>query len=317
MYEGAFGERLGRSFHIGSPPTLQSRTMLGSRLAVTELRIDKAGYGMTSPMGSDDAYLICLNLKQQTTHELWCDGRSVCSSAYGAGSTYLLDLRRDPIAYIGEPMHSLYFYMPRKAIGEAGAEISHSNTSDIALSPGKCFNDSIITSIGQTLLPIFRSQSALHQPLVDHLLQGLCAYLSLNYGGPPITRAIVKGALAPWQQRLVSQMIRERIFEGISIVELAKACRLSAGALVRGFKKSTGVSPHQWLLHRRIDQAIELMSDPDTSLAQIAYSTGFSDQSHFSRVFAQKIGVTPGAWRKSSASSRKTKNTQLLADALS
>jgi AraC-like DNA-binding protein len=103
-------------------------------------------------------------------------------------------------------------------------------------------------------------------------------------------------------------MMRERIFEGISITELAEACGLSAGALVRGFKKSTGVSPHQWLLHRRIDLAIELMSDPDTSLAQIAFSAGFSDQSHFSRVFAQKMNVTPGAWRKSLACSRKTEN---------
>ena len=308
MYEGAFGERLGRSFHIGSPPTLQSQTMHGSRLAVTELRIDKAGYGMTSPMGIDDAYLICLNLKQQTAHELWCDGRSVCSSAYGAGATYLLDLRRDPIAYIGDPMHSLYFYMPRKAIGEVNAELNHSRTTDIALPTGECFNDSIIMSIGQTLLPIFRGQSILHQPLVDHLLQGLCAYLTLNYGGPSSAIAVVKGALAPWQQHLVSQMMRERIFEGISVTELAKACGLSAGALVRGFKKSTGVSPHQWLLYRRIDLAIELMSEPDTSLAQIAYSAGFSDQSHFSRVFAQKMSVTPGAWRKSLASSRKTEN---------
>jgi len=308
MYEGAFGERLGRSFQISSPPTLQSQTVHGSRLAVTELRIDKAGYGMTSPMGSDDAYLICLNLKQQTAHELWNDGRSVCSSAYGSGSTYLLDLRRDPIAYIGDPLHSLYFYMPRKALGEASAEPNASSTSDIALPPGECFNDSIIMSIGQTLLPIFRRQSVLHQPLVDHLLQGLCAYLSLNYGGSSIASAIVKGALAPWQQRLVSKMMRERIFEGITITELAEACRLSAGALVRGFKKSTGVSPHQWLLNRRIDLAIELMSEPDTSLAQIAFSAGFSDQSHFSRVFTQKMGVTPGAWRKSLASSRKMEN---------
>ena len=308
MYEGAFGERLGRSFQISSPPTLQSQTVHGSRLAVTELRIDKAGYGMTSPMGSDDAYLICLNLKQQTAHELWYDGRSVCSSAYAAGTTYLLDLRRDPIAYIGDPLHSLYFYMPRKVIGEASAEINQSSTGDIALPPGECLNDSIIMSIGQTLLPIFRSQSALHQPLVDHLLQGLCAYLSLNYGGSSIASDVVKGALAPWQQRLVSQMMRERIFDGIAITELAEACGLSAGALVRGFKKSTGVSPHQWLLYRRIDLAIELMSDPDTSLAEIAYSAGFSDQSHFSRVFAQKMSVTPGAWRKSLACTRKTEN---------
>jgi AraC family transcriptional regulator len=305
MYEGAFGERLGRSFQISSPPTLQSQTKRGSRLAVTELRIDKAGYGMTSPMGSDDAYLICLNLKKQTAHELWCNGRSVCSAAYEAGTTYLLDLRRDPFTYIGDPLHSLYFYMPQRAIGEVCEELEDFGAADIALQPGECIKDAIIMSIGQALLPIFRNPAAFHQPLVDHLLQGLCAYLALNFSGSSTTNAIVKGTLAPWQQRLVTQMMRERLFEGISITELAEACGLSAGALVRGFKKSTGVSPHQWLLYRRIDLAIELMSSRDTSLAQIAFNAGFSDQSHFSRVFAQKMGVTPGAWRKSQTSIRR------------
>lgn len=305
MYEGAFGERLARSFQISSPPTLQSQTKRGSRLAVTELRIDKPGYGMTSPMGSDDAYLICLNFKQQTTHELWCDGRSVCSTAYEAGTTYLLDLRRDPFTYIGDPLHSLYFYIPRRAIGEVSEELEDLSAGDIALQPGECIKDSIIMSIGQALLPIFRNPSAFHQPLMDHLIQGLCAHLALNFGRASTRSAIVKGTLAPWQQRRVTQMMRERLFEGISVTELAEACDLSAGALVRGFKKSTGVSPHQWLLYRRIDFAIELMSEPDTSLAQIAFSAGFSDQSHFSRVFTQKMGVTPGAWRKSQACSRK------------
>jgi AraC family transcriptional regulator len=305
MYEGVFGERLGRSFHISGPPTLQSQTKQGRRLAVTELRIDKAGYGTTSPMGSDDAYLICLNLKRQTTHELWCSGRSVCSTAYEAGTTYLLDLRMDPITYIGDPLHSLYFYVPRCALGEAIEEIDSSNATDIALQPGECINDSIIMSIGQILLPIFRKPSVFHQPLVSHLLQGLCGYLALKFGGSATMNTIVKGTLAPWQQRLVSQMMRERLFEGISITELAEACGLSDGALVRGFKKSTGVSPHQWLLYRRIDHAIELMSDSDTTLAQIACHTGFSDQSHFNRVFAQKMGLSPGAWRKSLTFSKK------------
>jgi AraC family transcriptional regulator len=50
------------------------------------------------------------------------------------------------------------------------------------------------------------------------------------------------------------------------------------------------------------------MSDPDTSLVQIAYHTDFSDQSHFSRVFAQEMGVTLGAWRKPRAPSRKTES---------
>ena len=301
MYHGAYGDRLGHSFHLIAPPVLYSRTKRGARLAVTELRIDRGGYGMTSPMGSEDAYLVCLNLRKQRTHELWCDGHSVCSSSYEGGTTYVLDLRRDPIAYIGDPMHSLCFYMPRNAIIEASEELGDGSISGLAVQPGECFLDIIIGSIGQTLLPIFDKAAPANQPLIDHLLQGMCAYMASTYSGSSVRPDIVKGALAPWQQRLVTQMMRDRIFEGISINELAQACGLSTGALARGFKKSTGLSPHQWLLSRRVDLALELMTEPDISLADIAFSSGFSDQSHFSRVFAQKMGVAPGAWRKSLA----------------
>lgn len=305
MYDGAFGDRLGRSFHLNNPPVLHSQTRRGVRLAVTELRIDQVGYGMTSPMGSDDAYLVCLNLRKQSTHELWCDGRSVCSTSYEGGTTYVLDLRRDPIAYIGDPLHSLYFYMPRQAIVEARDEVGTKNMVDLAIQPGDCLRDSIVNSIGQTLLPIFDKAAAANQALVDHLLQGLCAYMASTYGGSSTRPDIVRGALAPWQQRLTTQMMRERIFEGISINELAEACGLSAGALARGFKKSTGLSPHQWLLSRRVDLALELMTDPDISLAEIAFNAGFSDQSHFSRVFMQRMGVAPGAWRKSLVNNKR------------
>jgi AraC family transcriptional regulator len=305
MYHGAFGDRLGRSFHLSDPPVLRSQTRRGARLAVTELRIDKAGYGMTSPMGNDDAYLVCLNLRKQSTHELWCDGRSVCSTSCESGTTYMLDLRRDPIMYIGDPLHSLYFYIPRQAIVEIGEELGKRNVSGLAIHPGECFRDTIVGSIGQTLLPIFNKAPAANQALIDHLLLGLCVYMVSTYSGSSMRSDIVRGALAPWQQKLVTQMMRERIFEGISINEMAEACGLSAGALARGFKKSIGMSPHQWLLSRRVDMALELMADPDISLADIAFNAGFSDQSHFSRVFTQKMGVAPGAWRKSLTNSKR------------
>lgn len=305
MYHGAYGDRLGRSFHLDHPPVLRSRTRRGVPLAVTELRIDRAGYGMTSPIGSEDAYLICLNLRGQSTHELWCDGHNVCSAAYEGGSSYLLDLQRDPITYIGEPLHSLYFYMPRQAIAEACEELGNKHVAGLDVQPGECFRDVIIGRIGQTLLPIFDKTAPANQALINHLLQAACAHVASAYSGCASRPDIVKGTLAPWQQRLVTQMMRERIFEGISINELAEASGLSAGALARGFKKSTGMSPHQWLLSRRVDLALELMAEPDISLAQIAFNAGFSDQSHFSRVFTQKMGVSPGAWRKSLAHARR------------
>jgi AraC family transcriptional regulator len=310
MFRGAYGQRLGRSFRLNNPPVLQVETQQGFRLAVTELRIDRRGYGITGPMGIEDAYLVCLNLLAQSTHELWYNGRSVCSSAYPAGSVYVIDLRCDPMMYIGDLLHSLYFYVPREALYEVigcpecpvGADMP-----DLATPPGRCFHDTIISNIGQILLPIFGGRGRLHQKLVGHLLHALCAHIAAECLGPMQRPEIVRGALAPWRQRAAMQMMRDRILEGVSVAELAEACGISTGGFMRGFKKGTGLSPHQWFLTRRLELALELMADPELSLADIACNAGFSDQSHLSRIFAQKMGVTPAAWRKSQA--RKGRET--------
>ena len=308
MFQSAYGVRLGRSFRLNNPLVLQAETQQGIRLAVTELKIDKPGYGITGPMGVEDAYLICLNLLAQSTHELWYNGRSVCSSAYPAGSVYIVDLRCDPVMYIGDPLHSLYFYVPREALCEVIACPDGSEGADAAelvTPPGHCFHDAIISSIGQTLLPLFGGQGRLHQKLVEHLLNALCAHFAAEYVGATQRPEIVRGALAPWRQRAAMQMMRDRILEGVSVAELAEACGISTGGFMRGFKKGTGLSPHQWLLSRRLELALELMADPEPSLADIACNAGLSDQSHLSRVFAQKMGVTPAAWRKSQVGKRR------------
>jgi AraC family transcriptional regulator len=57
--------------------------------------------------------------------------------------------------------------------------------------------------------------------------------------------------------------------------------------------------PHRWLLSLRVGRAKELMLGTNASLAEIAQASGFSDQSHFTRVFAGIARVSPGAWRRS------------------
>ena len=81
------------------------------------------------------------------------------------------------------------------------------------------------------------------------------------------------------------------------------ACRSTledptVSSLTRGFKASLGVSPHNWLLNRRIALAQRLIYDGDTPLSEVAASCGFSDQSHLTRVFIRKVGSSPGAWRR-------------------
>ncbi|MBO9670730.1 MAG: helix-turn-helix transcriptional regulator [Sphingobium sp.] len=59
-----------------------------------------------------------------------------------------------------------------------------------------------------------------------------------------------------------------------------------------------GLAPHQWLLAQRALSAKEGLLDPALSLDAVAKVCGFADQSHFTRLFLQIEGVTPGRWRK-------------------
>ncbi len=59
-----------------------------------------------------------------------------------------------------------------------------------------------------------------------------------------------------------------------------------------------GVAPHRSLLNRRVELAKDLLRSRASSLSEIALRCGFADQSHFTRVFTRRAGVSPGAWRR-------------------
>jgi transcriptional regulator GlxA family with amidase domain len=80
--------------------------------------------------------------------------------------------------------------------------------------------------------------------------------------------------------------------------DLAKACDLSVRQFTRAFRQSTGLAPHQWLVQRRLEKAKSLLKGTRLSLADVASDCGFADQSHFTRVFTNAVGATPGEWRR-------------------
>ncbi len=78
----------------------------------------------------------------------------------------------------------------------------------------------------------------------------------------------------------------------------AAACGLPLGRFARAFRETVGMPPYRWLRGFRVERAKELLLASKLALAQIAYDCGFADQSHFTRVFTQVVGTTPGAWRR-------------------
>ena len=91
--------------------------------------------------------------------------------------------------------------------------------------------------------------------------------------------------------------IQANLDRDIHIGELAAAAGLSLFHFAKLFKRSTGSSPHQYILHLRLKRAKWLLRKTETSLSEVALQAGFADQSHLTNVFRRFIGVTPSKFR--------------------
>ena len=131
---------------------------------------------------------------------------------------------------------------------------------------------------------------------VEGLLTALFARLSAT--GRPEGAEMRSGGLTPRQLQLVKDFIAEKVTENIGLSELTDLVGLSRSQFGRSFKASTGKSPHRWHQEERLNLAKALLRDPHRSLVDVALTAGFSEQSHFNRVFRSLTGVTPGAWRR-------------------
>ena len=106
-----------------------------------------------------------------------------------------------------------------------------------------------------------------------------------------------RGGLPPAAMRRVHDYIDAHLSDSIELVELSAIAGLSVFHFAREFKHSAGVTPHHYLVRRRVERAKELLAGTDLSLSAIAFATGFSDQSHLTRHFRQIVGTTPGQFR--------------------
>ena len=96
----------------------------------------------------------------------------------------------------------------------------------------------------------------------------------------------------------MTEYITEHLSETVTLKDLAEITRLSQSHLGRAFKMSTGFSLHRWQLNARVAKAQELLLSHSLPHVQIALATGFSEQSHFSRVFKKLVGKSPAAWQR-------------------
>jgi AraC family transcriptional regulator len=108
--------------------------------------------------------------------------------------------------------------------------------------------------------------------------------------------------LLPKILRRIQERIEAELNRQLSLDALAKESGYSRAHFLRMFRVATGLTPHQYVLERRLNRAQQLLKQKQTALADIAVACGFSSQTHMTDSFRNHLGITPGEYRRSFSS---------------
>jgi AraC family transcriptional regulator len=104
------------------------------------------------------------------------------------------------------------------------------------------------------------------------------------------------GGLAPGQVRRLIEYMDAHLASDVGLGELADAAGLSRFHLIRAFKKTTGKTPYQFLLQRRVERARQLLERGRSTIQEIARAVGYKNTSRFISAFRRLEGTTPGSF---------------------
>ena len=293
---GAYGDGLTKHFRVDASSHLVTGAPRKSKLAVTRVRRDTPGHGMTSPLPAEPAFSVLLQLRDCPKRELFIRGRSVFRGGYGARTTSIVDLEQAPTANLESPFDTVHFYVSRAALAEIADDHGAPRIDTLTCERGVF--DPTVWHLGEALLPALERPAEVGAMYAAHLLLSAHTYFAYAFGGMRQPNNSRRGSLAPWQVRCATEFMIDRLGEDISLSEPAAVCGLSPNYFARAFKQSVGTPPHRWLLLQRVLRSKSLLRDADRPLSEIASACGFADQSHFTRVFTSVVGTSPGAWRK-------------------
>lgn len=158
--------------------------------------------------------------------------------------------------------------------------------------------DSLVPNIGLALLANADSENAAGRLYTDSLIQTLTLHLLKNYSTASFTEKARNGGLSGYKLRRVEEFINENLDADLSLAEIAEIADLSQFHFARTFRQTTGLTPQQYLMRRRIERAKELLAKNDLPIVEISLRTGFKNQSHFTTLFRKFTKFTPKTWRE-------------------
>jgi len=274
---------------------LLARTASIAPIGFTRLFSDSALSVPAKDVPSENAFSLHVALKP-TAVDLWIDGKHRLTKSAAPGDAFLFDLRSNPVSQIHEAFDVVRFYISQASLEELAEEGNGKVRGLVSARLGQ--QDRVLHGLATALLDRIETPDEKSTLFIDHIALAFHAHVTGTYGDAAAVPALPVGQLAPWQLRRAIDFLMAHLDGDPTIAELAGQCGLSSGYFARAFRRTTGVTAHQWLMRKRVERAQHLLLRGRLGLAEVAIICGFADQSHLSRVFTKFIGTSPGRWRQ-------------------
>ena len=159
--------------------------------------------------------------------------------------------------------------------------------------------DDAVKHIGLAMLAEMEAGGAGGRVYGDSLATALATHLLRNHGTSPSQGvADHRGGLPMSTLRRVTDFVNDNLSEDLGLSEMAGVANLSQYHFSRQFKRSTGITPHQYVIQRRVKRARELLASTDLSVGDVASAVGFTHQSHLAHHVRRHFGVAPSSLRR-------------------
>lgn len=186
-------------------------------------------------------------------------------------------------------------YLEPALITRLTADVAGVNGLDLV--PQFKLNDPLIYQIGIALKTKLETNGVWDRLYAESMAMAISAQLIQQYSTRHLKVRNYASGLSQARLQQAIEYIREHLAQNPSITEIAEIVEMSPFYFSRLFKQSTGLTPHQYLLRCRIEQAKQLLKATNLSIATIATQVGFVDQSHLARHFKRQVGVPPNQFR--------------------
>lgn len=215
--------------------------------------------------------------------------------AAGPGTTFVLPRGTvDEINWNG-PTHRIAAAIHPRLLTNALEETAHER--EIELAEHWHLTDPHIMAVLVAMRTDLEAGSPAGPMYGESLANALAVYLLKRYAARPRIPVVYAGGLPRYRLRRVIDYIEENLSGDLTLARLAAVAGMSPHYFAELFRHSTGRAPHQYVVLRRIDLAKERLRDPRCTVIDAGLDAGFSNPSHFARVFRKWVGVTPSGYK--------------------